>query len=614
HLLHFTYIVQHIYLQHFPHFNYIITPSSSSHHKPKMEEASTRLLAGDVDDGKIKMSLLNSDPKKKTTTADNKGGFRTIPFIILNEAFHTLASTGLNANMVIYLTSSFHMEAAAASSFISLWAAASSALAVFGASLSDSFLGRFRVIVLGCCFSLLGTTLFWSTAMLPQLHPPATTTATATPFQLSVLYASLGLISLGAGCLLPCSMAFGADQLDNKDNPDNDKVLQRFFNWYYAVAGAATLLGLTVLVYVQDSYGWEVGLAVPAFLILFSALLFLLPSSIYVKHEAKSSLFAGCFRVVVAAGRKAARVGDGEVASLGDGGGGRFFQGRVGSGDFTITCPTPNFRGLNKACFIANPETDINPADGSATDPWNLCTIEEVEAVKSILRVLPIWSTGILHYVTLAQYPFMTLQAETMNRQIFPNSTFQLPPGSLNCFVLVSFTLCIVLYDSTFVPILARITGNPRGLSTNVRLGAGMVLSVVAMAISGRGMAIQQPDDATTVDMSVLWLAPALLLLGMAQTLNSIEQIAFYYSQLPKSMASIAVSLYTMVTAIGSLVSSFLINAVDGLTSGGGKASWLSTDLEEGHLDYYYWLIAGLCLGNFVYFLLCCRAFTPPAA
>ncbi|CAL1373466.1 unnamed protein product [Linum trigynum] len=592
-----------------------------------MEEANARLLAGDVDDGgdfdgKTKMGLLNSDPKKKKkkTTAD-KGGFRTIPFIILNEAFHTLASTGLNANMVIYLTSSFHMEAAAASSFISLWAAASSALAVFGASLSDSFLGRFRVIVLGCCFSLLGTTLFWSTAMLPQLHPPATTTATATPFQLSVLYASLGLISLGAGCLLPCSMAFGADQLDNKDNPDNDKVLQRFFNWYYAVAGAATLLGLTVLVYVQDSYGWEVGLAVPAFLILFSALLFLLPSSIYVKHEAKSSLFAGCFRVVVAAVRKAARVGDGEVASLGDGGGGRFFQGRVGSGDFTITCPTPNFRCLNKACFIANPETDINPADGSATDPWNLCTIEEVEAVKSILRVLPICSTGILHYVTLVQYPFMTLQAETMNRHIFPNSTFQLPPGSLNCFVLLSFTLCIVLYDSTFVPILARITGNPRGLSTNVRLGAGMVLSVVAMAISGvvesvrRGMAIQQPDNAaTTVDMSVLWLAPALLLLGMAQTLNSIEQIAFYYSQLPKSMASIAVSLYTMVTAIGSLVSSFLINAVDGLTSGRGKASWLSTDLEEGHLDYYYWLIAGLCLGNFVYFLLCCRAFTPPAA
>ncbi|CAI0380579.1 unnamed protein product [Linum tenue] len=72
--------------------------------------------------------------------------------------------------------------------------------------------------------------------------------------------------------------------------------------------------------------------------------------------------------------------------------------------------------------------------------------MEEVEAVKSILRVLPIWSTGILFNVSVTQYSLITLQAETMNRRIFPNSSFQIPSGSLNSFSLVSYTLSIMAY------------------------------------------------------------------------------------------------------------------------------------------------------------------------
>ncbi|CAN1838007.1 Protein NRT1/ PTR FAMILY 1.2 [Linum perenne] len=107
--------------------------------------------------------------------------------------------------------------------------------------------------------------------------------------------------------------------------------------------------------------------------------------------------------------------------------------------------------------------------------------------------------------------------------------------------------------------------------------------------------------------MSVLWLVPSLFMLGMAQALNYIEQIAFYYTKLPKAMSSIAVSMLTLVVAIGSLLSSVLIDVVDRFTSGGGKESWLATDLNKGHLDYYYWLIAGISSLNFLYFLLCIR-------
>ncbi|CAN1837984.1 Protein NRT1/ PTR FAMILY 1.1 [Linum perenne] len=483
-----------------------------------MEEDNRRSLADEEDET---MALT---PKK--------GGFRTMPFIILSEALHSLANTGLNANMVIYLTKELLMEAVTASSIISLWSAASSFLSVGGAVLSDSLLGRFTVIIIGSFFTLL-------VPMVSQLRPPhcnqssnsCDTPATAT--QLAILYTSLGLISLGSGCLVPSIVAFGADQLDHKDKPNNERVLQRFFSWYYAIAGLSILLGVTVVVYIQDSYGWKIGLAVPTFLVLFSTLFFLLPSSIYVKHKAN---------------------------------------------------------------------------DGTAQNPWTLCTVEEVEAVKSIVKVLPIWSTGFLFYLSLAQTPFMTLQAQIMNRHIFSTS-FQIPPGSLNSFLLISYSLSLVIYDSILVPILSKFTGIPRGLSTNVRLGAGMVLSISAMAISGAVESTRKwnASNQDSMEMSVLWLVPSLLLLGMSQTLNSMEQLAFYYSQLPKAMSSIAVCIFTLVAAIGSLLSSVLIDAVDRFTSGGGKVSWLSSNLNEGHLDYYYWLIAGICSANFVYFLLFCR-------
>ncbi|CAN1838014.1 Protein NRT1/ PTR FAMILY 1.2 [Linum perenne] len=564
----------------------------------KMEENRGSRTNGSDDENEKTMALISKE--EDTTT---KGGFRTIPFIILNEGFQSLASTGLHANMVIYLTKEFQMLAVAASSIISLWSAASSFLAIFGAVLSDSLLGRFTVILLGSFLALLvhmflqGTIVLWLTAILPQLRPPPCDQLSITNSQLAILYTSLGLISLGAGCLMPCSMAFGADQLDHKDNPNNERALQGFFNWYYATGGVATLLGVTVLVYIQDSYGWGVGLAVPAFLVLFSTLLFLLPSSIYVKHEARGSLLVGCFRVLVAAIRKQGSYNNVKDEQLTQ----RLHE-DLDDGSHQY------FRGLDNNDDFITPTSNLRYNDGTAINPWTLCTVEEVEAVKSIVKVLPIWSTGFLFCLSLSQSPFMILQAQTMDRHIFFNS-FEIPPGSLGSFNLISFTLSIIIYDSILVPILSKITGNPRGLTTNVRLGAGMVLSILGMSIAGAVEAMRRwnavKQDA--VQMSVLWLVPSLFMLGMAQALNYIEQIAFYYTKLPKAMSSIAVSMLTLVVAIGSLLSSVLIDVVDRFTSGGGKESWLATDLNKGHLDYYYWLIAGISSLNFLYFLLCIR-------
>ncbi|KAF8407075.1 hypothetical protein HHK36_006200 [Tetracentron sinense] len=224
----------------------------------------------------------------------------------VNESFEKVASYGLAPNMIFYLMRGYHLESVNGTTILFMRSAISNAMAIFGAFLSDSYLGRFRVIALGSFSSLLGMILIWLTAMIPQFKPPpcdqfTSSCKSATPAQLAILFSSYGLMSIGAGCIRPFSIAFGADQLDKKDNPNNERVLQSFFNWYYASIGVSTVLALTIIVYIQDQLGWEVGFGVPAILMVFSTLMFLLGSSLYIKVKARKSLFTGFIQVLVVA-------------------------------------------------------------------------------------------------------------------------------------------------------------------------------------------------------------------------------------------------------------------------------------------------------------------------
>lgn len=141
-----------------------------------------------------------------------KGGLKTIPFIIVNESCERLASFGLQPNMIIYLSKFYHMDAAPASVLINLWSALSNGLAILGAFISDSYLGRFRAVAIGTISSLIGMSVLWLTTMIPQLRPlPCDQHLSGcngtTAVQLVVLLCSLGLISIGAGFVRPCSIA-----------------------------------------------------------------------------------------------------------------------------------------------------------------------------------------------------------------------------------------------------------------------------------------------------------------------------------------------------------------------------------------------------------------------
>lgn len=167
-----------------------------------------------------------------------------------------------------------------------------------------------------------GMTLLWLTTMIPEARPfpcnleSKTNCESATKFQLFLLWASLGLTSLGTG-FVATLLSFGADQLlikqkddkllspnNNNNNSDYNHVIKRYINWFYTFSTFSVFLAYSLLVYIQDKVGWKVGFGIPVVLLFFTFLAFFLPSPFYVKLKAKSGWATELVQVIVAAYRK----------------------------------------------------------------------------------------------------------------------------------------------------------------------------------------------------------------------------------------------------------------------------------------------------------------------
>ncbi|KAE8684545.1 putative peptide/nitrate transporter [Hibiscus syriacus] len=292
-----------------------------------------------------------------------------------------------------------------------------------------------------------------------------------------------------------------------------------------------------------------------------------LGSPLYIKLNPNKSLFISFAKVMKAAWNNR------DLALPPTESGGAIWYFHKGS---NLIAPTEKLRFLNKACMIRNSED--KGMDGRAVNPWNLCTVKQVEEFKALIKVLPIWSSGIIIAVTLSQHSFPVLQAMSMDRHLVPVG-FEIPAGTNGDGV--SGILC----------------GNRGG-------GDGG-----AQATNHRNKTRTADDPYKTVRMSAMWLVPQYSLIGLAEGLNAIGQIEFYYSQFPKSMASIGVALFALGMAVGNLIGSLIVSLINSETKKHGKVSWVSNSLNKGHYDYYYWVLTILSVINVFYYLLCCWAF-----
>nr|CAD1838756.1 unnamed protein product [Ananas comosus var. bracteatus] len=171
---------------------------------------------------------------------------------------------------------------AAAAAAINTWSGVASMVPLLGALVADSFLGRFRTILLASLVYVLGLGMLTLSSVLSRCDRDAIdgTKCAHSSFKVTLFYVSLYIVALAQGGHQPCIQAFGADQFDETD-PEERIAKSSFFNWWYFGLCAGATVTLIVSSYIQDNIGWGLGFGIPCIIMFFALVVFLLGTRTY---------------------------------------------------------------------------------------------------------------------------------------------------------------------------------------------------------------------------------------------------------------------------------------------------------------------------------------------
>ncbi|KAF8093870.1 hypothetical protein N665_0376s0015 [Sinapis alba] len=235
------------------------------------------------------------------------------------------------------------------------------------------------------------------------------------------------------------------------------------------------------------------------------------------------------------------------------------------------------------------------------------CTVQQVEDVKIVLKMLPIFACTIMLNCCLAQLStFSVQQAASMNTKN------RKPKTSLPVFPVVFIMILAPIYDHLIIPFARKATKSEMGVTHLQRIGVGLVLSIVAMAVAAlveikrKGVAEHTGllDSKETLPITFLWIALQYLFLGSADLFTLAGLLEYFFTEAPASMRSLATSLSWASLAMGYYLSSVIVSIVSSITWSSGNTPWLRGErINRYKLDYFYWLMCVLSAANFLHYL-----------
>ncbi|KAL2344533.1 hypothetical protein Fmac_005818 [Flemingia macrophylla] len=404
----------------------------------------------------------------------------------------------------------------------------------------------------------------------------------------TLLYAGLYLVALGVGGCKGSLPSHGAEQFD-ENTSSGRKQRSTFFNYFVFCLSSGALVAVTFVVWIEDNKGWEWGFGISTISISVSILIFLACSTTYINKIPSRSPLATIFKVLIAASfnncfkrnSRCVVVKESAVENK-------------GTGNLTNT-----LKFLNKAIENNTRSSSIK------------CTLEQVEDVKTVLKVLPIFGCSIMLNCCLAQLStFSVEQAATMNTKL---GSFTVPSASLPVFPLVFIFILAPIYDHIIIPFVRKVTKTEMGITHLQRIGTGLVFSVISMAVAAlvkekrKRVAIHSGlvEDATKqLPITFIWISLQYLFLGSADLFTFAGMLEFFFTEAPTRMRSLASSLSFVFLAMGFYLSSTIVSIVNSVTSNVSHKPWLSGDnLNHYHLERFYWLMCVLSVINFLHYL-----------
>ncbi|XP_009773749.1 protein NRT1/ PTR FAMILY 4.6-like isoform X2 [Nicotiana tabacum] len=539
------------------------------------------------------------------------GGVVAASFVLVVEILENLAYLANASNLVLYLSKTMNFSPSASANIVTNFMGTSFLLALLGGFLSDACLTTYYIYLISAAIEFMGLLMLTFQARIPSLRPPIcasinrnTSCNEAGHGQAAMLFGGLYLAALGVGGIKGSLPAHGAEQFD-ENSPQGRKHRSTFFNYYIFCLSCGALIAVTLVVWVEDNKGWQWGFGISTVAILSSIAIFLLGSGTYRIKIPKGSPFTTILKVLVAAfcnslfpKNSISNVLDTRKSPQNTT---EISQEEEGHGEWKEEIQTE----MNDQKFID--KSTMN----KAAYPSLHCTVKQAEEVKIVVKILPIFMSTVMLNCCLAQLStFSIQQAATMNTYI---GALKVPPASLPIFPVIFTMILAPVYNHIIIPFARAATKSEMGITHLQRIGTGLFLSIVAMAVAAlvemkrKRVAAQSGlmNSTEPLPITFLWVALQYLFLGSADLFSLAGLMEFFFTEAPLSMRSLATAVSWASLAMGYYLSSVIVSIVNHITGRFQRTPWLyGSNLNHYHLERFYWLMCILSGLNFLHYLL----------
>ncbi|PIA32687.1 hypothetical protein AQUCO_04400110v1 [Aquilegia coerulea] len=525
--------------------------------------------------------------------------------ILVNQGLATLAFFGVGVNLVLFLTRVLQQNNADAANNVSKWTGTVYIFSLVGAFLSDSYWGRYKTCAIFQGIFVMGLVSLSLTSYMFLVKPNGCgdeehPCKKHTSLEIGLFYVSTYMVALGNGGYQPNIATFGADQFD-EEHPKEGHSKVAFFSYFYLALNLGSLFSNTVLGYFEDHGLWTLGFWVSTGSAFIALVLFLIGTPRYRHFKPSGNPISRVSQVVVAATKKwTLKVPAGSDVLYEVEGKECAIQGG------RKMLHTRGFKFLDRAAYVTS--DDFGQENKNHPSPWRLCTVTQVEEVKCILRLLPIWLCTILYSVVFTQMASLFVeQGAAMNTTV---GHFRVPPAGMSAFDILSVAFFVFLSRRVLDPIVSRIRNvKTKGLTELQRMGIGLIIAIMAMVSAGivecyRLRFIQ--EDGTS-SLSIFWQVPQYALIGASEVFMYVGQLEFFNDQAPDGLKSFGSALCMTSISLGNYVSSLLVSIVMKISTKDNMPGWIPGNLNRGHLDRFFFMLAALTAIDFVVYLAVAR-------
>jgi len=578
-------------------------------------------------------------------------------YIIATEFCERLAYYGFAGSLVLFFETVLNYSNEDAVNQFYVWNGFVYVTPLIGGYVADTYWSRYTTIkafAIAYLFGLIG----FNIGTIPGVDSAA------------LVFMAIYIIALGAGGIKPNVSTLGADQFDVLNYEQDEKESKQFFSYFYWVINLGALLSYTVIGFCcqygvpflgGEDWGFFVGMAIATIAMTLGIAAFMYGSDRYIIKEPEGSMLSTAIAIILLA-RKNAALNDGK---------GEDTNAHV---SYQSNQPAGRASTKESAQVAwedhALPPSWLDNATRPDEETGKAFSPAYVECIKYVVRIVPFLTVMIPFWGIYGQTKTaFQIQGCQMDLDL---GGFNLPVSGMNIFNNISILILVPLFESYLYPYLRARRGGGE-VEMLEKIGWGFVFATVAMVVAALielWRKQESPSDCTYLDsgckdnmtpcrnsddydgykyqewyagteddkpanchqtcdvldddgnlstsciscdvmpqmsnLSVFWQAPQFILIGISEIFASITSLEFFYSQAPSEMRSVSQASNLVTNALGSWLTiplTLLVNA-------NSKNKWIENNVDEGHLDLYFFLLAALMAITCVVFRHLAKSYT----